>query len=356
MTPGKAFRSTFLLAVLVSAACGGTSTPSTSPPALPPLVKNSWTWIDVPGTACGDGSRTGMAVNPGDGPGLLVFLTGGGACFDHVTCFVAQAAGPGSFGRTDFEALAAARFPGSILDRSDPANPYRAMSLVFVPYCTGDVHGGDNLADYPDTSGRTHRWHHAGRANVVTFLPWIAAAFPAASPLVVSGSSAGGFGALLNYDSFRRTFPEADAVLVDDSGPPLVGGDIPPALVAVWVAAWRIDRVVTPLCPACLADFSKLFPTLAGRYPHDRLALLSSTQDQVIRSFFGYLDGSAFEAAVGRLEGALDPVAGARYFVVAGSSHTLLPTPSTFTSGGVELRPWLAQQLAGDPAWKSAKP
>jgi len=338
------------------AACGGQGTPGTSPPALPPLARNTWTWVDIPGTSCGDGSETGIGVNPGDGPGLLVFLNGGGACFDYVTCFVGQAAGPGSFGRADFEALVAARVPGSILDRGDPSNPYRTMSLVFIPYCTGDVHGGDNLVDYPDASGGTHRWHHVGRVNVVTVLPWIVAAFPAASPLVVSGSSAGGYGALVNYDSFRRTYPAADAVLVDDSGPPLVGSDISPALRAVWVAAWRLDRAITPLCPECLADFSKLFPVLASRYPNDRLALLSSTQDLVIRSFLGYLDGPTFEAAVGRLEGVLEPIPGARYFVVPGTSHTMLPAPASYASAGVELRSWLGQQLAGDPAWTSAKP
>jgi len=349
-------RETVLLLGLFAAACGGPASTGTSPPALPPLVKNTWTWIDVPGTSCGDGSPTGISVNPGDGPGLLVFMNGGGACFDYVSCFVAHAAGSGSFGRTDFEALAAARFPGSILDRGDSSNPYRAMSLVFIPYCTGDVHGGDNVADYPDASGGTHRWHHVGRANVVTVLPWIAAAFPAASPLVVSGSSAGGYGALLSYDSFRRAFPAADAVLVDDSGPPLVEGDISPVVRAVWIAAWRIDRVVTALCPECLADFSKLFPVLASRYPRDRLALLSSTQDQVIRSFLGYLDGPSFEAAIGRLEGVLEPIPGARYFVVAGTSHTMLPDPANYSSGSVELWSWLGQQLAGGSAWTSAKP
>jgi len=352
--PRATLRSLPLLVALL-AACGEPPATETAPPVLPTLPKNTWTWIDVPGTSCGDGSQTGIAVNPGEGPGLLVFLNGGGACFDYLTCFVLQTAGPGSFGRAAFAALAA-RLPGSILDRSDPRNPYRAMSLVFVPYCTGDVHGGNNVFDYPDTSGRTHPWRHVGQANVAVALPWIATAFPAPSPLVVSGSSAGGYGALLNYDAFRRTFPGADAVLVDDSGPPLVGDDLSPALRAAWVAAWRIDRIITPLCPECLGDFSKLFPALASRYPRDRLALLSSTQDEVIRAFFGALDALAFEAAIGRLEGALDPLPGVRYFVVAGTTHTMLPAPANFTAGGVELRTWLGQQLAGDAAWTSAKP
>jgi hypothetical protein len=191
---------------------------------------------------------------------------------------------------------------------------------------------------------------------VEDILPWILAAFPSASPLVVSGSSAGGFGALLNYEAFRAAFPAADAVLVDDSGPPLVGGDVSPALFAVWIAAWRIDRVVLPICVECLTDLSRLLPVLARRHPRDRLAILSSTQDTVIRAFLGYPDGSAFEAAIGRLETAIDPIPGARYFVVAGTSHTMLPAPAGFTASGVELRVWLGQQLAADPAWTSARP
>ena len=78
---------------------------------------------------------------------------------------------------------------------------------------------GNNLVDYPDASGGFHRWHHQGQVNVATILPWIVAAFPASNPLVVSGSSAGGYGALLNYDSFRRAFPAANAILVDDYRP-----------------------------------------------------------------------------------------------------------------------------------------
>jgi hypothetical protein len=141
-----------------------------------------------------------------------------------------------------------------------------------------------------------------------------------------------------------------------DSGPPLVGGDVSPALVAVWISAWRIDRVVVPICVECLTDLSRLLPVLARRHPHDRLAVLSSTQDTVIRAFLGYLDGAAFEAAIGRLEAAIDPVPGARYFVVAGTSHTMLPAPAGFAASGVELRAWLGQQLAADPAWTSARP
>ena len=47
---------------------------------------------------------------------------------------------------------------------------------------------------------------------------------------VLTGSSAGGFGAAFNYGSFRPYFPKAKGFLVDDSGPLMKGNAIPKAL------------------------------------------------------------------------------------------------------------------------------
>jgi hypothetical protein len=32
-----------------------------------------------------------------------------------------------------------------LLDRANPQNPVRDWSLLFVPYCTGDVHSASNV-------------------------------------------------------------------------------------------------------------------------------------------------------------------------------------------------------------------
>jgi hypothetical protein len=33
-----------------------------------------------------------------------------------------------------------------LLDRNNPKNPVHDWSMVFVPYCKGDVHSGSNTA------------------------------------------------------------------------------------------------------------------------------------------------------------------------------------------------------------------
>ena len=57
------------------------------------------------------------------------------------------------------------------------ANPFRDASFVYVPYCTGDIYGGEAVQTY--TSGQTSKTvHHMGRANVKAFLSRLVPTFP----------------------------------------------------------------------------------------------------------------------------------------------------------------------------------
>jgi len=347
-----------LLALLAAgqllAACGdgAGAGPGGPPRPITGLATGTWTWVDFPDSACQDGTPTGIGVSRGTSEDLVLYLNGGGACWDALTCLFLQTATTGPFGRAQFEALEA-ELPGSILDRDLGGNPFREATLVYVPYCTGDVHAGDRVASY---GSAPVAWHHVGRANVAAYLRRLAATFPAPRRLVVSGSSAGGFGALVNYDAARRAWPAAEALLLDDSGPPLLAADTSPALLPAWRAAWGTDAFLDPLCgEPCRSGFAPLLSVLAGRYPADRLALLSSTQDGVISWYFG-LDGASFQAAQDRmLAEVLAPLPRARSFVVPGTGHTMLGGPAGFTQG-VPLLEWLSQAWSGDAAWASQHP
>jgi hypothetical protein len=317
--------------------------------------RGAWLWVDVPGTACSDGSTTGLAVNRGgDDARLVIFLDGGGACWDTLTCFTLDLAKPGPFSEAEWQQRVAAAGPGSILDRTLPGNPYAGATLVFVPYCTGDVHAGDATQRYP---GSPREWHHKGRPNVKADLAWLAAALPAPRQVVLSGSSAGGFGSLVNYDLARAQWPQAAGNLVDDSGPPLVGDDFSPIIRAAWTVSWRLDATLLDRCPECALDLSEIVPLLAKAYPDDRLALLSSTRDVVIRNFAGGLSGAEFEAAILQLQREVfAPLPNAETFLVPGPSHTMLDRPASFTAGGVPLTEWLRRMVEGEATWDSAGP
>jgi Pectinacetylesterase len=356
----RAMRSTLLILVLAGCNSETQMNMVQRPPLGDPIATtmNTWTWVDFPGSACDDGSATGIGVNQGSSNNLIVFLNGGGACWDYLTCYQLNTASHGPFGKTQFDAQAGGIAAGTIFDRDAADNPFKDWSFVFVPYCTGDVHAGDNVVMYSDNMGmNTHTYHHTGHRNILEYVPRIAATWPSPGKLVVSGSSAGGYGASFNYDTFRQYWPAAKAWLLDDSGPTLEGDAIPPGYRTEWYAQWRIDKLLDPICgEACKSDFSQAVKILAERYHGDRMALLSSLQDSTIRNYF-LLSPTGFQGELLLMaHDVLDPTTNFRYFFVSGSSHTMLGNVGGFTSQGTPLQTWLTQFIADDAAWTSLQP
>ena len=332
-----------------------TPTPTPSPsPAGSPIVaaKNTWTWINIPAMDCNDGSTTGIGVNPGTGPDVLVYFEGGGMCWDPLTCLTLQTATGGPFGQSAFAAVVP-DLNGSILDRTLAGSPFATASLVFVPYCTGDLHAGNNIASYT-SSGTRKAYDHVGHANVLAFLPRIAATWPSPRKLTIAGSDAGGYGALFNYATIRGSFHASETYLIDDSGPPLPNGVIPSSQLALMFTNWNLGALLDPQC-SCRNGFEPALQALTQRFPSDRVSLLSYEQDSVIPSYFG-LTATQFQTDLNATAtGAIVPAANARSFFLPGSGHVLLFTPSTLTQG-VSLTTWLAQQIGDSAAWTSEAP
>lgn len=361
-----------LLTLLFLGACDfdGVTAPSGEvfrPPLgapLPASSPNQWTWFNFPdstigtsSTSCNDGSPTGLGISRSNtNSSVLLFLNGGGACWDYLTCYQLQTASTGPYGQAQFSAMLN-RVNGSIFDRSLTQNPFKDWNLVFIPYCTGDVHAGNNDANYTTDGQPSRLWRHRGRANMMAFLRSLAATFPTPAKLILSGSSAGGFGASFNYDLTRRYWPSGQLYVIDDSGPVFIGDAIPANLRGAWSASWRIENVLDPLCTTCRNDFSSYLPLLANKYPRDRVALLSYTQDRTIRTFFQQT-GDTFQANLYDLSArVLDPLPLYRYYYLTGDTHTLLPTASALTSAdGVKLFDWLTEMVNDDPGWSSHKP
>ena len=86
-----------------------------------------------------NGTPTGIGVNLGTSGDLLIYLEGGGACFNDSTC--GNVAHPSGWGPDQF-GFNIGPYNVGIVDRLDDANPFRDATYVVVPYCTGDVHAG----------------------------------------------------------------------------------------------------------------------------------------------------------------------------------------------------------------------
>jgi hypothetical protein len=323
--------------------------------ALPPL-SSGWNWVDEPLMGCDDGTPTGFGVNPGTSDDVLVYFEGGGACWSYETCFVLNTSEHGPFAQAQWDATVP-RLVGPF-DRSRGSNPFQTWTYVFVPYCTGDLHAGTSVVTYAQGSA-SGVVHHVGRLNAEVVLARVAATWPRSGRVVVAGTSAGGYGATLNYDLFRGAFPSAQMAMLDDAAPLLEGAGVPPALRTMWYTSWNLGDLIQAICADCVDDLSLLYSTLSTRYPRDRFALLSSLEDASISTHL-LLSGTAFETDLRALATErFDPTANARVFFVPGAQHGLLADEATLSgassSGTVTLDAWLSAMLGG-ASWSSVEP
>jgi hypothetical protein len=394
--PRSRLRTAAALAALALAACGDSGGAAPAAPDSGLAISRTegtevagaagWRWVPFPDSVCTDAipdelgryrfgtSATGLAVSwgPEGSRDLVVFLQGGGACWESVTCggaapLLDKTASAGPFGPAEFARDVHAKYPRSWLRRENLPPSLRDATIVFVPYCTGDVHGGDRVRTYPAIlpGGSAPTWHHVGRDNVTAFLRRLGPTFPAPRKLIVAGSSGGGFGALANYERFRARWPAARAYLVDDSAPPLVGDAVPSATRSAWYSSWDLGASLDPFCPDCRSDFSATLREIARRHPADRIALVSHLEDEVIRAFYGSIfltpvpaigpmPADTFAAELRRLRATvLDPTPNARAFFTAGSGHPTLDDPGAIATPAPGLAAWLELMLSDSPGWAS---
>jgi hypothetical protein len=326
---------------------GGDVTPIDAP-------KETWTYVPFDDAFCGNGEPTGIGINPSDkSKNLVFFLMGGGACWDNLTCFVAKTATniESGYGPANFDSDVKSMLSSSLFDRNAADNPFKDASFVFIPYCTGDVHAGDNVADY---SGK--KVHHVGRANFQKYLARIQATFPDADHVLVSGSSAGGYGAGFNFWRVKKAFANAKIDLVDDSGPPLPPPYLAEDLEQKWRMQWNLAEAFPPDCAGCKDDFDALFTYYGTTFTDSRMSLLSYDQDQVISFFFNVPQKDMPAALDALATKAIDPYPQMKYYYVTGNSHTMLGNTSGVTQNGVVLQDWLTQQWTGAAEWASVKP
>jgi len=234
---------------------------------------NGWTWVDIAGSMCMDGNQTGIWMRKDQSKNLGIYLYGGGACFNAVTCATAASSSkpsdPGSNGIFDV--------------RKD--NPLAGFNWMAVPYCTGDVHAGDNT-QYFEKATR----HFNGIKNLKLMMAHATQVFPSVETLFITGESAGGFGSIAGYDTMRAFYPSARGVLMDDSGPVIDDADLAVCLQEKMRSTWNVNKNLPVDCP-CNNDEGNLVSVwkyMQAKYPQDSFSLISSQSDLVISTFFAY--------------------------------------------------------------------
>jgi hypothetical protein len=343
-TASAAVPDTAVPADTVSAAAPADTVSAAAPAAQAPA--GGWETVEAPGSCmCSDGSPFRYFVHQGDPTKVLFFLQGGGACFSADTCGPASTSYKRALGPNDPPAL-----DSGIFDLSRPENPFASYSIVFVPYCTGDVHIGNTTKDY----GNGVVVRHNGYINGTTALGAMASRFPEATHVVVAGESAGSVPAPLYAGLTHDLLPTAEVrVLADGSG---AYPDVP-AINAVVGGSWGTGSAI-PAWPenAGLTAETWSFPGLfiqAGK--HDPGIIFARhdyafDQTQTMFAALAGVDSSKLDTLIDKNEAQVE-AAGINLssYISPGDNHTVLHDDAFYTEeqNGVKLVDWVSELLAG---------
>ncbi len=369
---------------------------------------------------CRDGSKSGYAISlgrNGEENNVLIRIEGGGACFNEHSCILS----PYEYNEYWFHKAVVndpLKFhilpirPG-VFNREKDENPFKDWTYVYVPHCTGDVGVGQNsdqtipglevpfpLPPFgPGFLKKTNTFQGWNNFEIIVndLLKQLETATDSQGDeirvdrYILSGDSAGGFGAIGHYKHFK-SLVEADTnpnrnpdVVIDvlnDSGAPIATG--PEGLASclqdrMW-EKWGLKNTVgNNYCPSCGPE-SFLLPmaveaitavATAGRYA----GFEDSQHDKILAGFFGFglddcrqLDEKSVQGPTQKhtpltpeqyetaLRAGLDQMVQAavaghggpdqpnfRYFILAGDDHASnqLPALYTRTSNGVRLIDWV---------------
>jgi hypothetical protein len=277
-------------------------------------------------------------------------MQGGGACWDTMMCLVNHSSVHLDDTVDEPVVLAEAANLSGLFDHANEANPFKDYAYVYMPYCTGDLHIGTQTKLYEGGPNGDETVHHHGGTNVEEYLKRLVATFPDVERIMVSGISAGGYGATLNWWRFQAAFPNARVDVLDDAG---LIVDAPDDRWSTMTAAWAM--ALPPGCTECGSRMSS-FLEFYGEHltAPRRYALVGFLSDAVIGSYFSLTGEQISAQLLGRRAGAPD---NQKTFFLAGTQHSIIGEGAFMTaSDGAMFLPWLLQLATDDAAWDDAGP
>ncbi|MCC6766483.1 MAG: hypothetical protein IT293_17620 [Deltaproteobacteria bacterium] len=350
---------------------------------------------------CSHGTPYHFFVKKGSTNRLLVYYQGGGACWSTLTCATLgtfdqdvsltglclggtnaqescttiadcpdQSAGTLCYGDNPNNATS------GLNDLTNPLNPFKDWNIVFVPYCTGDVHFGDTTWSYGGTPIRHKGWHNALIAE-----KWAREHFVAPEDLLVTGSSAGALGALFNAPHNLEVWPAARSAVLADAE----NGIIPPDFLntpGYGLQQWNFEGHL-PAIPGVAESISDgtgiraYTEAVAAYYPNTRWAHYTTAYDGAIGGQTGFYNimlnpGNVFEWTnwwhatcawnSAMVAGAHAMAAAApsnyRYYIGAGDLHTMWGSGKVYTdtSGNVPtIVDWVSAMVHRTPGWNNVE-
>ncbi len=315
----------------------------------PALAEDAWETITPGGeTSCALGTPYSFHARKADPEKLVVFFNGGGACWAGQTCdpsvepttYVPSA----QMGHND------PRNHKGIFDLDNPANPVGDWSMVFVSYCTGDVHLGETDKAYAKPDGTEITIRHRGHVNAHAALAWMKDNIGGAKQVLVAGSSAGAIAAPVYAGVVSKAYPDASVRQLGDGA----GGYSSPEIGGL-LANWGVVDILPgwlPLNPETVSSFNVLYEGAAKAFPEISFAQYDAANDSVQVGFQQALQGGTalHEQMIANRVALSDAIPGFVSFTAGGAEHTILRAPYlySYSANGTSFAEWLGRLVAGE--------
>lgn len=298
----------------------------------------------------------------------VVYFEGGGACWDNLTCSFPFDSGlpPGAAPAFYSADIPAATDPAGYdgLFRSDVRdNPVHDWNIVYIPYCTGDIHTGSGERTYANAGNPflppTFTVKHHGFDNFMAVLAWMQQNVGRQKQVLVTGSSAGGYGATANFPWIERSYPDARVELLADASQ----GVTTPAFDTGNPGrnAWNPQLAPFAFGPdPSLVPGGELMRRVAQAYPTRQVAQFTTRLDSVQIGFYGvqkayYGPGGSCpdptadwnQQMLAQLVADDAELPNFSYYLADGTYHTILRTPLYYTEA-TDADPfvrWLGRML-----------
>lgn len=316
-----------------------------------PLSSLSKGWNRIPGregTGCAHDSTFTFKVRPGLPDKVMIFLNGGGACWRAAEC---DPKAKPTYTMTSDSANDASVRQG-IFDVANEANPVRDYTMIYIPYCTGDVHLGTRTVDY-EKSGKYFAVRHEGAANLEAVLDWVYSNIRNPRLVFVTGVSAGAIPTPVVAAKVARRYPRARVVQLGDGAGGYQAPAVP-ALLAGWGATDYLQRdAAYRNLDSADFTFERLYLAASRSAPRVHFAQYNSAEDATQLYFLSLL-GIRNQPLPTLLGADLARVSnGANWFhsfTAPGKTHTILRSNAMYTTkvDGVVFSDWLTQLLDGE--------
>jgi hypothetical protein len=303
-----------------------------------------WVKVKAKGAICAHGTPYAFWARRASSSKLLIFFQGGGYCSSYASC-----SGTGYDSTVGGEYDRLSRTYG-IFDSSNPSNPFRNWSMVFVSYCTGDLHWGNHVQTYTQGDKKI-TIRHKGFVNASLVLRWTYSHWRKPKTVLVSGCSAGSIGSAALAPYVIRHYPHARVNQLGDSFALL--SPQPFALPSEWHAAAHFPSWISGLRALGRAfTMDRYYETVAHYYSRVTFSQFNWTGDPLQSSFYASRGGNRdnFGTALKQSLAGIQSVApNFRSYTAPGVMHCVLELPTVYTTtvGGVPLLRWVSDLANG---------